>query len=346
MNKLLDTLELRDPPETNTGGPADIPPLPAIEDCATLIATVLERPKELIEGIAHQGTKMVLGGGSKTFKTWSLIDIAVSIATGTPWWNFNTLPGRVLYINFEIPTVFFQERLKMILHAKKLTLPPCRLDHWGLRGRAVSVDELLPQFISRTKGANYSTIVIDPTYKLMGNREENAAGDIASLLNAFERIAVETEALVVFGAHFSKGNQSAKESIDRISGSGVFTRDPDTILTLTKHEVDGAFVVEPILRNLPPVEPFCVRWEYPLFNRVDLDATKLKKAVGRSPSHDPADLLEILGNGELTTGEWLKLAEREEGIKERNFYDIKRTLVKSGIIFKTKITGKWTRKTV
>jgi hypothetical protein len=40
--------------------------------------------------------------------------------------------------------------------------------------------------------------------------------------------------------------------MDRMSGSGVFARDADTILTLTEHEVEGCFAVEMNLRNLPP----------------------------------------------------------------------------------------------
>jgi len=51
------------------------------------------------------------------------------------------------------------------------------------------------------------------------------------------------DAASVFGAHFSKGNQAGKESIDRISGSGVFARDPDTILVIEvarKAEPKGA----------------------------------------------------------------------------------------------------------
>jgi hypothetical protein len=64
----------------------------------------------------------------------------------------------------------------------------------------------------------------------------------------------------VFGAHFSKGNQAGKESIDRIGGSGVFARDPDVILTMTPHEDDDAHVIDLTLRALPPVKPFVVRW--------------------------------------------------------------------------------------
>ena len=65
-------------------------------------------------------------------------------------------------------------------------------------------------------------IILDPSYKLLHGRDENKAGDIAALLDEFEVLAVKTGAAVAFGAHYSKGNQAQKESIDRVGGSGVF----------------------------------------------------------------------------------------------------------------------------
>ena len=83
---------------------------------------------------------------------------------------------------------------------------------------------------------------------------------MAGLYNVIDQYADHLRGSFVLIHYASKGNQSGKDSIDRISGSGVFARDPDSIVTMTKHEEDGAFVVEPVLRNLPPIEPFCVAW--------------------------------------------------------------------------------------
>ena len=103
--------------------------------------------------------------------------------------------------------------------------------------------------------------MLDPIYKGLGKRDENKAGDIASLCNEIEQLAVQSGAAVVFGAHYSKGNQAGKEAIDRIGGSGVFARDPDVILTMTPHEEKEAYVVDLTLRALPQVPPFVVRWQ-------------------------------------------------------------------------------------
>ena len=61
-------------------------------------------------------------------------------------------------------------------------------------------------------------------------------GDITALLNMVENLAVTTGAAVALAGHYAKGNAAAKESIDRISGRGVFARDPDSLITFTKHE--------------------------------------------------------------------------------------------------------------
>src|SRR5206468_1121617 len=84
--------------------------LPPID--ATLLLTAdLATPAELVSQILHRGSKLVIGGGSKSFKTWTLLDLAVSVATGTEWWGFQTTQGRVLYMNFEIQDAFFKARL-------------------------------------------------------------------------------------------------------------------------------------------------------------------------------------------------------------------------------------------
>ena len=170
-------------------------------------------------------------------------------------------------------------------------------------------------------------VIIDPTYKLLGIADENSATDITALLNMVDTLANTTGAAVVLAGHFAKGNASAKETIDRISGSGVFARDPDSLVVFTKHEEERAFVVEMILRNLPPVKPFVVKWQYPLFVREgSLDPTRLKQAGGRPAKHTPEMLLECLGNQRLTATEWQVLTKKEHQVAESRFYELKKGL--------------------
>ena len=183
--------------------------------------------------------------------------------------------------------------------------------------------------------------MLDPIYKLYGGTDENAAGAVAELLNSLENLATETGAAIAFGAHFAKGNASAKEAIDRISGSGVFARDPDSLLIFTKHETEDAFTVEPILRNFAPVAPFAVRWEFPLMHCADdLDPARLKQAGGRPAKHCPQDLLELLPSDGLTNAEWLARAD-ENGIGKSSYYTLRKALKQSEKVFDSVAAGKW-----
>jgi hypothetical protein len=59
--------------------------------------------------------------------------------------------------------------------------------------------------------------------------------------------------------HFAKGDSTGKSAIDRMSGTGAWARDPDSILVLTPHEEADCYTVSPVLRNLPQVDEFVVR---------------------------------------------------------------------------------------
>ena len=166
---------------------------------------------------------MVLGGGSKSFKTWLLLQLSTCIASGSEWLGSQTMPGRVLYVNFELPEFAIQKRVREICDAMRIEVP-LNLMLWNLRGHANSAETILSDISDEAKAGAFSILVIDPLYKLLGILDENSSRDMTNLMNSVERLTVETGAAVAFSSHYSKGNQAAKESRDRISGSGVFAR--------------------------------------------------------------------------------------------------------------------------
>lgn len=297
--------------------------LPAIKAATDLFQTIFSTPDVVVAGLLHQGSKMVLGGGSKSYKTFCLVDLAISVSTGMQWWGMDTTKGRVLYINLEIQEGFFKDRLDAVATAKGIGLEAVgNLDVWTLRGFCTDLSEMSAEIIDRVSDRGYSLIIIDPIYKAMGGRDENSAGDINSMLNEVERLAVQSGAAVVFGAHFSKGNQAGKESIDRISGSGVFARDPDSILVMTKHEQESTFTIDATLRNFKPIEPFCIQWKYPLMIRDEqADPTHLKVAGNKVTKYTPQQLLEVLADQELTSTAWYLATAHKTGMSKRTFQE-------------------------
>jgi hypothetical protein len=140
---------------------------------------------------------------------------------------------------------------------------------------------------------------------------------------------VETGAAVVFGHHFAKGSAAGKEQLDRASGSGVFARYADSIITLTQHEAEAAYAAEATLRNFPPIEPFALRWLWPLMRPdTGLDPAKLKQAVGRKKTHWVQDILDCLQK-DMTTQGWQQAAA-ENGIARTNFFRLKKEAEEAG----------------
>lgn len=271
-------------------------PLPELVDAAAFVAKPLPEPAQLIAGVLHKGCKLSLGGSSKSFKTWSLLDLAISVSHGLRWLNFETTKAPVLFVNFELQDWTIQHRLEALTRAKGIGLHPGQLAILNLRGHAGSYNIILPQIRDRMK-SDFGLCILDPIYRLYGMVDENKAGDVARLLNAVDELANDTGAAIGYGQHFSKGNQSQKESIDRPSGSGVWARDPDSIITFTRHETDDCFAVEATLRAFRPVEPFVVRWQYPCMQlESDLDPARLKQCVGRKKEHDPRKLLAAIAD--------------------------------------------------
>jgi predicted transcriptional regulator len=294
--------------------PALIVELPELVDAADFLAETIEPPAELVAGILHRGSKLAFGGSSKSFKTWCLLDLAISVATGADWLGRSTAQGKVLFLNFEIQPHAWQRRIAVVAKAKGVELKPGQIILWNLRGYAADFRQIVPRIIDRARRENFALTVCDPIYKFYGSTDENAAGDVAALLNSLERLAVETGSAVAYGCHFAKGNAATKDAIDRISGSGVFARDPDSLLIFTKHEQPDSFAVEPILRNFAPVAPFVVSWKYPLMERDEqLDPADLKQTAGRKREHDPLKLLAAIANNDaanpVSVSEWARLAE-------------------------------------
>lgn len=295
---------------TNAGH-EDSAGLPRIVNAAELAAREVPTPPLLISGLLHCGAKLLIGGGSKSYKSWSMIDLAVSVATGTPFWGIGTKPARVLYLNFEIPEPFFRGRMNAVAKAKGLAgADDLRgLDLWTLRGHAADLSRLVPHIVAQAAGRDYGLIVLDPIYKCLGDRDENSAGEIGELLNEVEALAHRTGAAVAIAHHFAKGSAAGKDSKDRVSGSGVWARDPDALVTITPHEIDGAFTIECTLRNFAPRPAFAVRWEWPLLRpAADLDPAQLKQTPGRPQEWPNEAVLGLLPPGGATFSKWAEIA--------------------------------------
>src|ERR1043165_8504038 len=197
-----------------------IPGLPAIDNGNTILTdTTITKPTELVAGLLHQGTKGVLASSSKAGKTWVLLDLALSVATGTKFLRWDTIPGKVLFINFEIQKAFIKDRLAVLMQRRGIGSLE-NLDLWNLRSKTADAEALVANIIKETEGKKYALIILDPIYKLMIGKSESMASGVGRLCHQIERIAELTGAAVVYAHHFPKGDPRKKTVLDRMSGSG------------------------------------------------------------------------------------------------------------------------------
>lgn len=317
--------------------------LPEILSAASICAKRTPVPPEVISSVLHLGGKMAFGGGSKSFKTWTLLEMAICVATGRSWLGkFPTTKGTAIFLNFELPQWAMEDRIRQICSAMKVVVPD-NLFAWNLRGYATDAAIILPEIQRRLTGTQYTLLVLDPLYKLLGSRDENASRDMADLMNQIEKLAVELGPAIAFGSHYSKGNQASKNPMDRMSGSGVFARDPDTIVTMTEHTEPNAFTIDLTLRNFPQMESFVVRRQHPLM-MIDgeLDPSKLKQAGGRPIGVSKEEVLSCLV-GSMKPAAWQAAAAAKD-ITESTWDRRRAELVRDGAVFKSELDGEYCRR--
>lgn len=320
-------------------------PLPDILTFQELMAEDLPTPPLVVEGVLHQGGKMILGGTSKSNKSWCLLDLALSVASGQPWWGRPCTKMPVLYLNFELPAWAVKQRLLALCVAR----PECRdmLKHlhiWNLRGRNADLTKLRPRLEEKLAQYQFGLIILDPAYKVLGDRDENANGDIASLMNEFEALAQKTGAAIVVAHHFAKGDSTAKSALDRMSGAGAWARDPDSLMILTPHEEENCFTVTSILRNLPQLPEFVVEWEYPQMRLAkDLNPDALRRPQSKNKVCTDREFVEAALSTEPQSTSVICEKAAQLGLSRRTAQRYLQRLVEHGVIA-TKYGTYWLEK--
>jgi hypothetical protein len=298
-------------------------------------------PMQILMNLLYRGGKLLIAGTSKSYKTFTLLHLAYCVANGLTWWKWKTVKSKVLYINFELFEGEIARRLDGIRAAVgegNLDL----IDVANLRGRLKTVEDLL-KCSEKIKAKRYRLLIIDPAYKLLGHRSENDASEIADLLNKIEAIGQRANVAVAIAHRFAKGVASLKFAIDRMSGSGVWGRDPDALLVMTPHKIPDCFTIEVILRSFPPSDQFVIEFQFPIFTMNEvLDPGELQEAK-KGPEQKYSDEMLALPFGkngkELGIMEWLHALQVQGlNITRKTLYRRARI---EGSPFKVNVRGKY-----
>jgi hypothetical protein len=234
----------------------------------------------VIDGLLRRGQVGNLISTSKSYKTYLVLNLAVTSATGRTWLErFPTVGGKVLLIDLELQPPDISRRMHDIVSAMHVAPSDVagRVEVVSLRGRAVSIDRIEKWLLS-VAPRTYSLVIIDPLYKTYpAGFDENSNPQMTNLYRRFERLAEHLDCGLVVVHHASKGSQADKSVIDVGAGAGAQARSPDAHVVLRQHEADDAVVFDARVRSFPPVEPMALEWHYPLWQRsLSLDPAQLR----------------------------------------------------------------------
>jgi AAA domain/DnaB-like helicase N terminal domain len=293
---------------SNNGASARLPEWLKVEDVDELPD---KEPERVIENLLRVGEKLGITSASKSFKTWLLLTIGFCIANGLDFLGFKTHQSKVIVFDLELSRHSLKCRLRRI----QKTLGAGAFDNikvCSLRGKAQLFCKNFEKIKAQIVADNFKVVIIDPVYKFLLGKEENSNGVVADVLERLTVFCMEAQVALLYVHHHSKGNQATKESLDRGSGAGAWSRDPDALMDITSHKQttkeEPVYTCSITVRDFPPIEDFVVRWKFPILVRdtEGLDPTELKQAEkGGRPKDDNSDLIMAVfraceGNGGAT----------------------------------------------
>lgn len=263
-----------------------------------------KEPEVLVQNLLHRGTMMLTSGASKMKKTWLNFQLCMAIATGTPFLGHETRKGRVLVVDYELLNPFLFSRLKVMSQGLGLN-PGENLEVLPLERFKWDPDGLVAFLRSHT----FDFISLDPLYKLMGSRSENDSAEVAELLGEIDSVIHATGATVSITHHHRKGKLSDLSPLDRASGSGMLSRDPDTIINISPVEDEDLredhAQLDTTLRNFPPLKPQVIQYRYPTW----LVTGHNPADVGSDAKVDIVKLAGLLPDDGLTIRQWKEVIE-------------------------------------
>ena len=272
--------------------------LDLVEDGADLQARDVPAVVQIVEGILPEHCKLSIVSSAKCFKSWTTIYMSLAISHGIDFLGRATIRRRVLYVNLELKQDTFTRRLQPIAKALGIKIEREWFHHMPMRGKlaGLTVSEIITRIIKVATHLKADIVVVDPLFKLNIEGEENSSRDQTVFCNELDRLTTEAKCTAIFNDHSGKGNQSEKDPLDVIRGSSAKGGDLDAAMVLRKHEVEGCFRVDMVHRELAPVEPFVIGWDFPLMSlRADLSPDAMKKLKGGRPAkHSPEKLLSAI----------------------------------------------------
>jgi replicative DNA helicase len=228
------------------------PPTPALKPLvasADFFATEY-RLQYLVKRVLVKGQPAVGGGPKKSLKTWTFLDLVISLDSGLPFLGcFEVLERcRVGFISGESGEATIQANARAICAAKGIA-PSSLGVRWGFKVPRLSQAEHINWLRGQIGDGGLGVIVLDPLYLalLAGNREDDPANmfSMGPLLADVAQACLDAGATPILVHHFNRArertNPYAKPGLEDLAygGIGEFARQWILVGPRQRYEGDG-----------------------------------------------------------------------------------------------------------
>lgn len=248
----------------------------------TAIFATLPEPTYAVGGILRTGSLGLLGGYGGSSKTWLALQMAASVATGTPWLGrFDCDHGPVSILDWENGSYEDRRRLQAIWKGGGLPTIVSGIDFCSMPDAYMGTEA----FSKRVAilAAKRKLIVIDSLRAASPDAEENDS-KIRRGLDQLRAIADKTGCAFLVLVHAKKTSQAQSKPDPRevLRGSSAIYDAGDTILVVTVGEKGAPLRIEQIkARHGTAVEPFGFMISDVEGGGVCLTAVELEEAEGK-----------------------------------------------------------------
>lgn len=201
----------------------------------------------VVKGVLNLGELSLFFGASNTGKSFLTVDLAQAVESGRDWFGHRVRKGRVLYVVAEGGAGFVNRATAI------------DATFWVVRGAVTlagpRADEDRNALIEVVRHlsflhGDFTLIIVDTLARAMGDRDENAASDIGSLVSNCDIIRAATGAHVMLvhhvGKDFAKGARGHSALRAAIDTEIVLSRDEESglITARVSKQRDGATGIE------------------------------------------------------------------------------------------------------
>jgi AAA domain/DnaB-like helicase N terminal domain len=175
----------------------------------------------LIDRLLLEGAIAALVGAYKRGKTWLLLDMAISVASGRPLFGeFEATQGPVVLIVEESGERALHHRLAMLTRGRAVAGAELREHLHYAANRRVRLDDPAwrGRLIATVERLEPKLLILDPLVRVKGNADENSQAEMAPVLDFLRDLREAGGGAVLFSHHTGHDNRGRMRGTSDLEG--------------------------------------------------------------------------------------------------------------------------------